>query len=277
MNKSTFQDHFISEHQNIIITSRTPQHYSPKPNFNFSKITFITNGIGLHIINDKPYTIYPRMLFFTQANDLQLYEHTQNLSTLNIYYQPSEHFHLIKGFEALIPKQFASFHIHRFLDRNSASLIQASLDKLIASQDKGYIEQESLFLRLLVDIRYCSYFYDKNNTNERRTLRLIRWLHTHYQEQVNWGEVAAQFSITVRTMHRYLDKDIGLSPQRYLNKLRLFNALYQLLYTNKAITSVAQDCGFDDHSWFATCFRKEFGVPPRNVKVQGSAYGQLKK
>lgn len=277
MNKLASQDHFISEHQNIIITSRIPQHYSPKPNFNFSKITFIVDGIGLHIINGKPYTIYPRMLFFTQATDQQIYEHTQNLSVINIYYQPSAHFHLIKGFEALIPKQFASFHIHRFLDRQSAGMINDALDKLIASQHKGYIEQESLFLRLLVDLRHCSYFYDKNNTNERRTLRLIRWLHANYPEHIDWGQLASQFSITVRTMHRYLDKDVGLSPQRYLNKVRLFNALYQLLYSNKAITSVAQDCGFDDHSWFTTCFRKEFGVTPRNVKVQGSPYGQLRK
>lgn len=145
MNKLTSQDHFISEYQNVIITSRIPQHYSPKPNFNFSKITFIIDGIGLHIINGKPYTIYPRMLFFTQATDLQIYEHTQNLSVINIYYQPSAYFHLIKGFESLIPKQFASYHIHRFLDRQSASMIKDSLSKLITSQDKGYIEQESFF------------------------------------------------------------------------------------------------------------------------------------
>ncbi|WP_159566094.1 helix-turn-helix domain-containing protein [Budvicia diplopodorum] len=272
MNSSISPDYFVSDHQNVIITSRIPHNYSPKPNFNFSKITFITSGIGLHVINGKSYAIYPRMLFFTQSTDLHIYEHTQNLSTINIFYQPSDHFNLIKGFEALIPKQFASFHIHRFLDSNSANMINGSLSKLIASQDKGHIEQESLFLRLLVDLRYCSYFYDKNNTNERRILRLIRWLHANFQENVNWTDLASQFSITIRTMHRYLDKDIGLSPQRYLNKLRLFNALYQLLYTNKAITSIAQDNGFDDHSYFTTCFRREFGVPPRAVKLTGTKH-----
>jgi len=273
MNKPIFQDYFVSDQQNVIITSRLPQDYSPKTQFNYSKITLITGGIGLHIINGKPYSIYPRMLFFTQATDLHIYEHAQDLRLINIYYQPSEHFFLIKGFESLIPKQFASFHIHRFLDKNSALLIQGSLDKLIASQHKGSIEQESLFLRLLVDLRYCSYFYDENNTNERRILRLIRWLHANFHEKIDWNQLADQFSINVRTMHRYLDKDIGLSPQRYLTKLRLFHSLYPLLYSNKPITSIAQDIGFDDHSYFATCFRREFGLPPRAFK--STAAGQF--
>lgn len=275
MHNSPPQDYYVSDQQNVIITSRVPHDYSPKPNFNFSKITFITSGIGLHVINGKPYPIYPRMLFFTQSTDLHIYEHTQNLNTINIFYQPSEHFTLIKGFEALIPKQFASYHIHRFMDSNSASIIHDALSKLISSQEKGYIEQESLFLRLLVDLRHCSYFYDKNNTNERRTLRLIRWLHANFQENVNWTELASRFSITIRTLHRYLEKDIGLPPQRYLNKLRLFNALYQLIYTDKTITSVAQDNGFDDHSYFTTCFRREFGMPPRVVKLKGVSQGMV--
>lgn len=268
-NKQDFRDYFVSEHQNIIITSRLPRSYSPKPNFNFNKITFIEKGIGLHVINGKSYPIYPRMLFFTQSTDLHIYEHEQHINAISIFYQPSEHFYLIKGFEALIPKQFASFHIHRFMDRNSAKIIGTSLRKLIDSQNKTYIDQESLFLRLLVNLRHCSYYYDKNNSNERRMLKLIRWLHTNFNENIDWNELAQQFSISVRTMHRYLDKDIKLSPQRYLMKLRLFNAYYQLLYTNKTVTSIAQANGFDDHSYFTTCFKKEFSVPPRSIQLTG--------
>ncbi|WP_112288058.1 helix-turn-helix domain-containing protein [Rahnella variigena] len=48
---------------------------------------------------------------------------------------------------------------------------------------------------------------------------------------------------------------------------------YLLLYPNKPIASIAQDIGFDDHSYFATCFRREFGLPPRAFK--STAAGQF--
>ena len=267
MDSQNFKDYFISEHQNIIITSRIPKNYSPKPNFNYNKITFIIDGIGLHVINGKSYPIYPRMLFFTQSTDLHIYETTQNLNAISIFYQPSDKFWLIKGFEALIPKQFASFHIHRFLDLDSSSKIQDLLKKLIDSQNKTYIEQESLFLRLLILLRYCRYFYNKNNNNERRILQLIHWLHWNFEQDIDWNKLADQFSVSIRTVHRYFNRDINLSPQRYLVKLRLFNAFYQLKYTNNSISLIAQNNGFDDQSYFTTCFKKEFNFTPRETQL----------
>lgn len=265
---SSHFDYFVSEHQNIVVTSRLPKTYSINSEFN--KITFIKKGIGLHVINGKPYPIYPGMLFFTQSNDLHIYEHTENLEAISILYLPSSYFVLIKGFEALIPKQFASFHIHRFLDKDSVNIIEMSLNKLIASEKKTYIEQESLFLRLLVNLRHCSYYYNQKNNNERRFLRLIRWLLYNFDENINWNELSTQFSVSIRTLHRYLDKDINLSPQRFVTKLRLFNAYYQLLYTNQSVISVAMANGFEEQSYFATCFKKEFGVSPRTVQMSDS-------
>lgn len=263
----SYQDFFVSEHQNIVITSRLPKAYSI--NSEFSKITLIKKGIGLHVVNGKPYPIYPGMLFFTQSTDLHIYEHTENLEAISILYLPSSYFVLIKGFEALIPKQFASFHIHRFLDKNSVNTIEMSLNKLIASAKKTYIEQESLFLRFLVNLRHCSYHYNQENSSERRFLRLIRWLLYNFDENINWNALSEQFSVPIRTLHRYLDKDINLSPQRFVTKLRLFNAYYQLLYTNESVISVAMANGFEDQSYFATCFKKEFGVSPRTIQMSG--------
>jgi len=54
----------------------------------------------------------------------------------------------------------------------------------------------------------------------------------------------------------------GVSPIRYLNRIKLFRAKRLLLRPEAKISSVAADCGFFSPSHFSTAFRKEFGISP---------------
>ncbi|HCT9766495.1 TPA: helix-turn-helix domain-containing protein [Klebsiella pneumoniae] len=79
-------------------------------------------------------------------------------------------------------------------------------------------------------------------------------------------EVAAQFSLSLRTLHRQLKQQTGLTPQRYLNRVRLMKARHLLRHSDESVTDIAYRCGFGDSNHFSTLFRREFDWSPRDIR-----------
>lgn len=64
-------------------------------------------------------------------------------------------------------------------------------------------------------------------------------------------------------------QEMGIPMHRYLNRLRLREALEQLA-DGADLTDLALSLGFAGHSHFTTAFRKEFGLTPSQVRRQAS-------
>jgi AraC family transcriptional regulator len=56
---------------------------------------------------------------------------------------------------------------------------------------------------------------------------------------------------------------------RYLNRLRLLEALEPLAQGEADLSTLALDLGFSSHSHFTAAFRKEFAMSPREVRQTG--------
>lgn len=91
-------------------------------------------------------------------------------------------------------------------------------------------------------------------------------LEDHFADEVNWDAVAEQFSLSLRTLHRQLKQQTGLTPQRYLNRLRLMKARHLLRHSEASVTDIAYRCGFSDSNHFSTLFRREFNWSPRDIR-----------
>ncbi len=79
------------------------------------------------------------------------------------------------------------------------------------------------------------------------------------------------FSLSLRTLHRQLKQQTGLTPQRYLNRLRLMKARHLLRHSEASVTDIAYRCGFSDSNHFSTLFRREFNWSPRDIR-QGTGW-----
>ena len=125
--------------------------------------------------------------------------------------------------------------------------------------------REMLFMQLLVLLRRGSLVEGAEN-NDARLNQLMAWLEDHYAEDVSWETLAEKFSLSLRTLHRQLKQHTGLTPQRYLNRLRLIKARHLLRHTDDSVTDIAYRCGFGDSNHFSTLFRREFSWSPRDIR-----------
>jgi AraC-like DNA-binding protein len=54
----------------------------------------------------------------------------------------------------------------------------------------------------------------------------------------------------------------GVSPGRYLAKLRLEESMRLIRQGGHTLKGVAEVCGYGDTNYFSKCFRRSFGVAP---------------
>ncbi|MFK7911725.1 MAG: helix-turn-helix domain-containing protein [Akkermansiaceae bacterium] len=59
-----------------------------------------------------------------------------------------------------------------------------------------------------------------------------------------------------------------MSPQKFILKLRIQIACRQLSHTDIEISSLAQDCGFCDQSYFSRQFKSHIGLTPLQYRIQ---------
>ena len=72
-----------------------------------------------------------------------------------------------------------------------------------------------------------------------------------------------------RSMKQYYKE----TPTSYINQLRCKKAARQFLYSRKDTWTIMYECGFRNYSHFLKCFRKSFGVSPKQyVKVNRRAF-----
>jgi len=65
--------------------------------------------------------------------------------------------------------------------------------------------------------------------------------------------------------HRTFSKTIGLTPQTFINSLRLSKAT-ELLEDYDSLAQVALQSGFYDQAYFTKQFKKQYGITPKNFR-----------
>ena len=95
-------------------------------------------------------------------------------------------------------------------------------------------------------------------------------LQERFRERCRLEEIARKLFVSPFHLCRLFKQETGMPIHRYVNRLRLREALEQLT-EGTDLTELALSLGFADHSHFSTAFRKEFGVPPSEVRRRASA------
>ena len=79
-------------------------------------------------------------------------------------------------------------------------------------------------------------------------------------------DLAAQMNLSRVQLYRKVKSITGSSPVELLRTARLNRGYQLLLTTEKNISEVAYAVGFTAPSYFAKCFKEEFGMSPTDVK-----------
>ena len=106
-------------------------------------------------------------------------------------------------------------------------------------------------------------------TRGDRIGRAISLVHGRLSERVDIDRMSGAAGYSRHHFTRLFQQSEGLSPARYVARLRMEEAATMLQLGTVPVKAVARDCGFNDASYFAKVFSRTFGMTPRAFRRSG--------
>lgn len=152
-----------------------------------------------------------------------------------------------------------------FFIRNSCkALMRAGIE-----QKQGYqMLSIGLLSSLLGYLIQKDYFRDssvpalKNRKKIRQFKTVLSYIADHYPEKVTLEQLADCISMNKNYFCRFFQELTGYTPVGYLNYYRIESACEQLISSDKSITEIALDCGFNDAGYFIKTFHRYKHMTP---------------
>ena len=97
-----------------------------------------------------------------------------------------------------------------------------------------------------------------------------RFIHENYKDKVNIQDMCNEIGCSKSTLITSFKRTYGVTVNKYLNDLRLAEAVRILKLGDMNICQIATETGFTDQSYFSKVFSAKYGVPPSEyTKIQG--------
>ena len=98
--------------------------------------------------------------------------------------------------------------------------------------------------------------------------KLIAYIENHLAQDISVAHLADFAAMSLSSLQLKFKKTLGTSVQSYIRRRRLTIAKQQLEQGMITITEAAYNAGYRHPSNFTSAFKKTFGFPPQNIKIQ---------
>lgn len=249
----------------------------------FYEMVIVLKGSAMHVVDDEQYMIQKGDVFVVGNKISHGYRDTKDFQICNIMFrkeQVYDWFQDIKklaGFHALFILEPHLTSESRFCSRLSltpidSSVVNTILENLINEfnhAESGSIDMiQALFMQLVV---FLSRRYNMDNGIMPNLLiniaRSVSYTESHFNKKVSIEDLAEISNLSVRHFNRCFKVAYKTTPIHYLTMLRLECAKNLLMSTNKGITEIALQSGFQDINYFSRIYKRNVGMSPREYRL----------
>ena len=95
---------------------------------------------------------------------------------------------------------------------------------------------------------------------------MLQYIQEHYGGELTLAKIAESASVSENECLRCFRSMIGSTPIQYVKQLRVQKAAELLVSTNRKISDIGAECGFQEMSYFAKTFRELKGCTPGDFR-----------
>lgn len=99
-----------------------------------------------------------------------------------------------------------------------------------------------------------------------RVRNSIRLMQARLGDDVVIDQIARDAGLSRPHFYKLFRRHLGLTPNIYLNTLRMESAIERLTTTDEAVTSIGLDLGFASQASFTRFFTSNVGIPPTDYR-----------
>jgi AraC family L-rhamnose operon transcriptional activator RhaR/AraC family L-rhamnose operon regulatory protein RhaS len=268
----------------ISVERREPQeHFEPHAH-EFAELVIVTGGKCLHVTGNDSWELTAGDVFVIAGAREHEYRDLVDLRLVNILYQPSQlkmgllDLPSVAGYHALFTlepswraRQQTKGRLH-LSGKDLAQVIEL-VDRLeieLKSREPGFgFMATASFMQIIGHLSRC---YGRSPSPDGRALLRIGEALSHLERnihrEVDLEELAKIAHMSRRSFLRVFQSATGTSPVAWVIGQRINRACSLLRHTDRRVTEIAFDVGFNDSNYFTRQFRKVTGLSPRDYRMR---------
>ena len=224
--RKLMQFYFLTE-------SGTSDHYHQNP-----ELFYILKGTLEVKIDDKVYELRQEDIVLINANK----RHTMTGKEGILAARFEIDFHLLAEYMGTMQ---LLFWCNTIVDKNAAyDELRKVLDQILARyferDEKGAFDLNALYFQaahiltsnFLINMD-DSRFENWDSQNRIRIKNIQNYIQANYQSQISLNDLAQRLYLSNAYLSKYIKKNLGMTFIEYLNNVRLFHAVDEILYTEK--------------------------------------------
>jgi AraC family transcriptional regulator of arabinose operon len=145
----------------------------------------------------------------------------------------------------------------------------AALGRMLTASRLGGPGHEDLALNALEEALLWIFRLNSDESpggGDPRVQRAVQRLATRFDEPFKLDALAAHCGLSPSRLSHLFRTQLGTTPQRLGEKLRLDSARQLLRRTNLSVGEIAREVGFADPLYFSRRFQRAFGHPPSALR-----------
>lgn len=268
---STVSKDFVIDHRIRHVNKNVPLTHSHQ----YNEIYFLQSGkCNVYIDNETYYLEDGSVLFIPAFKEHTfIYPFTQDIKRTVLYISTEQlNWYFNEDFKDEINNLFINKHLQ--LSRKSFSNLsnifekiqfeKYSLDNMSELLTKAYFFE--LIIYLIRCQRYTHNINQKTNLSNITIGEIVNFIENNYSRQLTLPEIAAQFGISESSLTKKIKIFTNMTFKEYLTKTRIEEAKSLLISSEKSITEIAYECGYNNSNFFGDVFKKAVGMSPSSYR-----------
>ncbi|AWG22742.1 AraC family transcriptional regulator [Flavobacterium faecale] len=245
-----------------------PWHFHPQ-----HELTFIESSFGTKFIGDYVGPYEPGELVLVRSNLPHCWKNQEQdgVPSQSIVIQWN------KGVFAKVPELDTLFEMLTtaskgiiFEKKSIRQLIPELKNLLTLSSDDLYINFLGFLLRLskcaYTTLSDASFVDDIPHEHNNRMTRVHDFIEKSFERKIYLKEVADLVNMSEQSFSRFFNKMMGRSFFTFLNEYRINMASRMLLYSDKSVSQISYDCGYESPPFFFKKFNEVYEMSPTKYR-----------
>ena len=116
------------------------------------------------------------------------------------------------------------------------------------------------------DIEHMGKKENYSASSQARLQLMMQYIHQKSAYNISLSDIADQAKVSKSTALNLFQRYLGISPVTYLINCRLQEAAKLLTATEKKVTAISKDTGFDSVDYFCKAFKKYYKLTPTEYR-----------
>ncbi len=104
----------------------------------------------------------------------------------------------------------------------------------------------------------------------------VSYIECRVRSEIDFGALSRSFGVSEPHFRAVFSSCMGVSPGRYALSRRVAHAAFEIAHTDRKLSDIALDYGFDSPDTFTRAFRRETGMTPSSFRMRRVPVGRVR-